>query len=126
MLLAQGTDGDRMVPPVPDDGDQWSRHHTTLARKAVRWIVENVNEGDVLPTQTKLCAALGCTPSALRRVMDALVQDGTLDFQGKGRGRGRNQNTMKFVRRGNPKVVGWLPPHLRSEMTGDEGSPCAC
>lgn len=122
MLLVHGLDGDRNVPPVPDGGDRWSRHHTTLARKAVPWIVDHVPVGGKLPAQTVLCKALGCNPAPLRRVLDALVQDGTLDFAGK-RARGANGSAFSYTRRATPKAVGsWLPVHLR---TGDEEVSCA-
>lgn len=117
MKLVQGDDNGRAVPPVPDGGDNWSRHHTTLARKVVKWLVDNVAVGCKLPTQSKLCEELQCNPAPLRRVLDALVQDGTLDFAGK-RTRGANGSSFSYTRRATPKAVGsWLPPHLR---TGDE------
>ena len=85
----------------------------------MKWIAENVKPGQQLPTQTKLCAVFGCQPNALRRVMHALVQDGTLDFAGKPGGKGHNQSTTKYVRRGNPRVVGWEPPHLASGVSSN-------
>jgi hypothetical protein len=121
MMLVQGLDNGRRVPPVPDGGDRWSRHHTTLARKVVRWLVDNVDVGGKLPTCTALAHELGCNPSPLRRVLDALVQDGTLDFVGK-RTRGANGTNTSYTRRATPRAVGsWLPPHLR---TADEEDTC--
>lgn len=109
--------------PIPVEGDRWSRHHTTLARKTVVWLIENVPEGEQLPTQAKMCAALACQPGPLRRVMDALVSDGTVDFVGANRpGRGRNGANVKYVRRNTPRVVGsYLPPHLAA--TTDKEPP---
>lgn len=114
MKLVQGRDGKRRVPPVPVDGDKWSRHHTTLARKVVRWVVDNVDIGAQLPQQAELATTLECKAEPLRRVLRALVQDGTLDFSGR-EGRGANANTTKYIRRGAPRVLGWLPTHLRDD-----------
>lgn len=109
MLLVLGDDGGRRVPPVPDDGDKWPRHLTTLARKVVRWIVEHVEIGCDLPTSQEMCKSLGCNPTPLRRVLHALVQDGTLDFETNAAGA-----AVRYTRRATPRAVGsWLPPHLR-------------
>jgi hypothetical protein len=110
MLLVQGWDGERRVPPVPDNGDRWSRHHTTLARKTVRWIADNVTLGAALPELPLLASQLHCKPSPLQRVLDALVQDGTLDFASEHRSR-------SYVRRGTPRAIAeWLPSHLRNTV----------
>lgn len=115
LALATGWDGERRIPSIPDDGDQWSRHHTTLARKVVRWLVDNVDVGATLPTQASMCKALSCHPTPLRRVMEALVQDGTLDFAGTRTGKQANGATVRYVRRKTPRrVASWLPPHLRT------------
>jgi Transcription factor WhiB/Bacterial regulatory proteins, gntR family len=114
MYLVNGIDGQRVVPGIPLEGDKWSRHHTTLARKVVRWVVDNVEIGGKLPTQTDLRAELGCKADPLRRVLRALVQDGTLDFAGKT----TLDSTARYVRRGSPRAVAWwLPLHLRSAST---------
>jgi hypothetical protein len=104
----------REVPPVPDTGDQWSRHYTTLARKLLRWLATNVPEGAELPTQSHICDALACRPGALRRVLDALVADGTLELRGNPeRKPGDNAKTRTYVRNALPKAVGsWQPKHL--------------
>lgn len=107
MLLVQGWDGDREIPPVPDDGDRWSKHHTTLARRLVRWLQASVEVGAPVPSKVDLQAHLGCNPAPLERVLDALVQDGTLDIKGRG-----------YLYRGGLGVVGlWLPPHLRDDSS---------
>lgn len=109
MDLVQGRDGDRQVPPVPLDGDRWSRHHTTLARKLVRWLVDNVEVGDRIVGTFALdaiCETLGCTMPQLDRVLEALVQDGTLDYE--------PGEPIVYVRRQAPGAIGsYLPPHLR-------------
>lgn len=121
MRLVKGWDGKRRVPPVPVDGDKWTRHHTTLARRLVRWLVEHVEIGADLPAQSEMCSTLKCQPEPLRRVLQALVQDGTLDFAGRV-GRGANASNQRYTRRGQPRRVGsWLPLHLRNT---DEGGPC--
>jgi hypothetical protein len=112
MRLVLGRDGRRKILPIPEEGDRWSRHHTTLARKVVAWVVDNVEIGEALPTQGQLCKVLQCNPDPLRRVLSALVLDGTLNVKGNCGGRGAN-GSCRYVRRGSPRAVGWLPPHLR-------------
>lgn len=123
MKVVIGTGGKRPIPGLPDEGDNWSRHHTTLARKTLRWLVDNVAVGAELPTQSAMCTALECNPSPLRRVMEALVQDGTLDMVGSRAGaRGANGTTVKYVRRRTPRrIMQWQPMHIPA--TVDEGSP---
>lgn len=104
MQVVNGRDGDRDVPPVPVEGDRWSRHHTTAARKVVKWVNCNRKVGAKLPTLMKLSEELGIHHQPLKRVLDALVQDGTLDY-------GANKKT--YVRRGTARAVSWLPLHLR-------------
>lgn len=104
MYLVNGIDGDRLVPGVPIEGDRWSRHHTTLARKVVKWVNANRKVGKQLPTVAALARTLECHPQPLKRVLDALVQDGTLDLGVAGKG---------YVRRGTARALGWLPLHLR-------------
>lgn len=119
MQLVLGDDNGRRVPPVPDDGDNWPRHLTTLARKVVRWLIENVEVGGVLPAKSAICDAIGCNPTPLRRVLDALVQDGTLDFARHPR-KGSAGQAASYTRRATPRVVGsWLPPHLRGARMGE-------
>lgn len=123
MQLVLGRDGKRKVPTVPDEGDRWSRHHTTLARKTMRYLEDNVAIGAKLPTQSKLCELLDCNPAPLRRVMEALVQEGTLDFSGtKAGSRGANGATVSYVRRRASRAIGsWTPNHIQPV---DEGVPC--
>lgn len=123
MKVVLGRKGKKPVPGLPDDIDRWSRHHTTLARKTVRWLIDNVGVGEALPTQAKLCETLSCNPSPLRRVMEALVQDGTLDMVGaKAGARGANGATVKYVRRRTPRrIASWSPQHISAQI--DEGDP---
>lgn len=125
MKVVLGNGGRRPVPGLPDDGDNWSRHHTTLARKVLPWIIEHVEIGEELPTQAHICAQLGCNPSPLRRVMEALVQDGTLDMVGSKAGaRGANGATVKYVRRRTPRrISSWTPNHITAQTT--KGGPSA-
>lgn len=99
-------------PPVPDGGDNWSAQHDELAKKAVKWLVANVKIGEALPSQAAICRALKCNPQPLRRVMDALVKDGTVEQVSTAKGKRNNGSTLRYIRRGNPAVVGWRPPHL--------------
>lgn len=96
----------RAVPPVPDEGDRWSKHHLTLARKLLRWCDVNIVQGQVLPNESELLTTLDCNAAPLARVLVGLVQDGTLDQGG---------DTAAYTYRGGSRVVGdWLPLHLRS------------
>ena len=118
MALCEGYDTARScaVPAIPTSGHNWSRHHTTLSHKLIRWLVDNVPVGGQLPPQSHVMAALSCTATPLRRVLDALVADGTLDVIGKREhSPGDNAATRKLVRAGTPGVVSaWLPVHLRN------------
>ena len=104
MKLVKGDDNGRRVPPIPDEGDRWSKHHTTLARKLIRHLAANAEVGKRIDRFAALVVILDCNPAPLQRVLDALVQDGTLDM--------RRDGTLLY--RGGHGVVGsWLPPHLR-------------
>lgn len=109
MDVVLGTDG----PALPDEGDHWPERLTELARNVVRWLVEEVEVGATLPPKTQIARALDCKTGPLSRVLDALVEDGTLDFTGD-RSKVANGITVRYTRRATPRVVGsWLPPHLR-------------
>lgn len=113
MKLVLGDDNGRRVPPIPDEGDKWSKHHTTLARKLVRWLAETCELGQRLPTNDLLQKHLECNPAPLQRVLDALVQDGTLDM-----------SNGCLLYRGGHGVLGstsWLPTHLREPQLSDLG-----
>lgn len=106
----------REVPPVPDEGDRWSKHHTTLARKLVRFLDEHIEKGRHIPAAHVIGLHLECNPAPLARVLEALVQDGTLDLDDRGR----------YAWRGGHGVVGsWLPIHLRfgSDSATSKGCP---
>jgi len=66
------------APPIPENGIEWKRTHTALARKLTRYIELNVKPGRNLPGVVKLCKDLGCTEDRLRTVLDALLQSGTI------------------------------------------------
>jgi len=118
--LIAGTQNGRSVPPIPDEGDRWSRHHTTLAHKVLRWLAVNVPEGGRVPSQTAVCEAIPCMPGPLRIVLDAFVADGTLDLHGPPERKvGDNGHTRYYVRRRLPgAVASWVPTHLR-QSNGD-------
>lgn len=102
MKLVKGDDNGRSVPPIPDEGDRWSKHLTTLARKLIREF-RDLPVGTALPGD--LSERLGCNVMPLARVLDDLVRDGTLHASGDG-----------YVWRGGHGVLGhesWLPTHLR-------------
>jgi hypothetical protein len=92
VLLAQGIlkcpvncgQKTRMIPPLPHDGDQWTRRHTTLSQRIVAWVIDNTERGDVLPTPTHMAELLGgVRRSDVLRVYTAMVDDRTISRKGK-------------------------------------------
>jgi hypothetical protein len=81
--LLLGRDGRRKIRPVPDEGLDWSRHHTTLARKMCVWMEGRLNVGQRVPSVTKLCQLLSCNPVPLAKVLEELVEVGVLDQVGR-------------------------------------------
>jgi len=116
--LIAGKDGRRRVPPVPDEGDQWNRHHTTLARKVMRWLDDFIGIGEELPPQAKICEILSERAQPMRRVLDALVQDGTLDCRGNCKHNNDGTRPIYVRRREGVAVASWLPLHLRHTNRG--------
>lgn len=109
---------DRSVPPIPDAGDRWTRRHTTLARKVIRWLVEEVAVGGNVPRPTTLAEVWKERRTDMTRVYEALVTDGTLglDSQGYTRRAARmgafKAPTLLYVApvTSTPE---WEPPHIR-------------
>ena len=102
---------DRTMPPIPDSGDRWTRRHTTLARKVVRYLVENdVREGDALPRPRHLAAEWADRANDLCRVFEALEADGTLTFDGKTYRRGVIRGAWKD----------WEAQHLALAVATDQ------
>lgn len=75
---------ERQVPVIPDAGDRWTRRHTTLARKVVRWLIEEVEVGGPVPRPTALAETWKDRRTDMTRVYEALVTDGTLGYDAKG------------------------------------------
>lgn len=109
---------DRTVPTIPDGGDRWTRRHTTLARKVIRHLLEDIAvDGEVLRPST-LAEVWKERRTDMTRVYEALVTDGTLAYDGK-------RYTRKAVTVGAfkaprllyamPSVTGaetWEPAHI--------------
>lgn len=97
---------DRMVPGIDADGDRWRKRHTTLARKVMAWMRENVLVHQVMPPPTHLAKDMACRVQDMIRVYEALVADGTLEA-----GTGRKP---KYRRAAKVGVItdDWLPEHL--------------
>lgn len=93
---------DRAMPAIPDEGDQWTRRHTTLARKIVRWLMEQVAVGEEIPRPHALAKIMNERRTDMCRVFDALVADGTLEFDG---------NTYRRRAR-IAAIKAWTPAHL--------------
>lgn len=96
----------RLVPPIPLEGDQWSKRHTTLARRTAAWIVDNVPVGGDIPSISVLADTLGARRTDLSRVYAALVADGTLDRRGA-------SSRTRHTRRGQTAtMLQWSPPFM--------------
>lgn len=87
VLLAQGIlkcpvncgQRERVIPPLPHTGDQWTKRHTTLAQRIVGWVVDNTVVGDELPSPTRMADLLGgVRRSDVTRVYAAMVDDDTV------------------------------------------------
>lgn len=83
------------VPAIPEGGVDWNRAHTALARKLTKWSEVNVKPGHYLPNDKKLCVMLKCSPERLHKVLDAMLQSGTIIEHTNG-GRG-----SRYVRTSN-------------------------
>lgn len=87
VLLEQGTlqcprkcgERTRHIPPLPHEGDQWTKRHTTLSQRIVGWVLDNTSMGDLLPTPTRMAELLGgVRRSDVLRVYAAMTADGTI------------------------------------------------
>lgn len=71
---------DRIMSVIPDEGDDWSKRHLVLARRVLRSL-----EDGTRPSRPRSLAALWKVKEAdMRRVYEALVNDGTLASDGHG------------------------------------------
>ncbi len=100
---------DRDMPAITDDGDRWTRRHTTLARKVVRYLVENdVPVGGALPRPRTLAESWKDRANDMCRVFEALTSDGTLSFEGGVYRRRQVKGAWKV----------WEAPHLGNDGGG--------
>lgn len=91
------------VAPLLDVGDSWFARHTSLSLSVVRWVQDNVEVGASMPSPTQLSKDLKARTNDMRRVYQALVEDGTLLDRGDARPR--------FQRVGR-LGASWRPGHL--------------
>lgn len=91
---------DRVLPPIPDEGDQWSKRHTTLARR----VLKHLDAGGPVPRPRRLSVEFAVREQDMARVFAALVLDGTLRRNTRG-----DYLRTKRTRRADPTT--WLPPH---------------
>lgn len=66
------------VPVIPEEGIEWNRAHTALARKLTRHLRATTRSGRNIPGDKVLCKLLGCSPERLHVVLDSLLQSGIL------------------------------------------------
>lgn len=95
---------ERQVDPIPIEGDQWTKRHTTLARKVVTWIADHVEVGQPSPSVIRMSELLGARRQDMARVYAALVADGTLDREGL--------ETTPTYRRRRSTGATWTPRFL--------------
>lgn len=92
-------------PRLPDDGDGWNARHSRLAVSVVRWIVEEIEVGRLMPPPSNLAAEFEVRKADMVRVYTALVDDGTLSTTREGR-------ITKYTRVGQLAAQAWRPVHL--------------
>jgi len=95
----------RTVAPIPDDGDKWSRRHTTLARRAIAFLVDGSTPGVLLPSPTALADDWGIHKADMTRVYRELAEDSMIV---------RNETDTAWVVTGAGTTgKEWVPRHLR-------------
>lgn len=91
---------DRVLPPIPLEGDEWSRRHTVIARR----VLKHLETTYVIPRPRPLAKEWGLREADMVRVYEALVMDGTLYRNKRG--------DYKRVRRAQRiDTTSWIPPH---------------
>lgn len=93
----------RHTSPLPMEGDQWTKRHTTLGQRITAWIVDNTRQGDVVPTPTRMSELLDVRRSDVLRVYGALVEDKTLQRD--------DQTYTRLARTGTLRT--WHPKFLK-------------
>ena len=76
MLVVTGNED---VPGIPEEGLPWSRHHASLAKRIREYLAEHPRLVS-LPSRAQLSRLFACSVPLLTRVLEGLVQDGTLSF----------------------------------------------
>lgn len=94
----------RNGPPIPEDGDGWTKRHTALARRVVAHLDES---GDPVLRPQTLARQWDERPTDMARVYEALVMDGTIKRTSKGYVRARRAHAKRV----DPST--WEPLHLR-------------
>lgn len=97
---------DRAVPAIPLTGDRWRKRHTTLARKVVAWMTQNVALEELMPPPTNLAVDMKVRVQDMVRVYEALCADGTLDP-----GKRKKPTYRRATKTGVTRE--WTPVHLR-------------
>lgn len=95
----------RTVAPIPDDGDRWSRRHTTLARRALAYLVDGSDPGVELPAPKALADAWGVHKRDMKRVYEELCADSLIRRNAEG--------TAWVVSAHSAPGREWNPRHLR-------------
>lgn len=97
--------GEKVAPPIPDEGDLWLDRHTQLSKTVVAWVLANTRPGDRVPSPTSLARVLEERKDDVVRVYRALVEDGVVTS-----GPGRGVYTRNWGRRA---IRAWRPGPLR-------------
>lgn len=93
------------MPPVHDNGDDWTPRHTDLAHEVVLWLVEKIEVGGVVPPPGTLARYLEQRPNDMRRIFQSLLADGVISRED---GRTYHREAPRSVMRS------WVPSHLTS------------
>ena len=83
MYVVNGVDGERLVPAVPLEGDGWNKHYSQLMRRTQALLEETLWDGEPVPVVKVLAKIMDVNPTPLRKVLDALVQSGVLNYGGE-------------------------------------------
>lgn len=97
--------GEKLAPPIPDEGDLWLDRHTALSRRVVSWVLSSTAPGDRIPSPTALARQLGERKDDVVRVYRAMLEDGVV-VSGEGRG-------VYYRNWGNGALKRWRPGPLR-------------
>lgn len=96
------------VRPVSEKGSDWTDRHTSVARDILAWVSVTFTTGQYLPSYRDIARTVKARDAYVRRVLEALAEDGILRGTQKG-----------YVLVASPRKRTWgayLPSHLRESL----------